>query len=271
MGALYWQINDNWPVASWSSIDYFGRWKALHYMAKRFYMPTALSIICKGDTVQVFLENEMRQPQAYDVYLTLETINGSVLFQTKKSGRIEALCSKKVISENLDEQIEQASIIDDLPIPICKREVLDYPDLKKNVGSPCTRSILHSAKRHEIRGRNVFVHAHAVFENGIEVSETEVFVPYKYLDLSVPHIKTEVTQTEETFEITLISNTFAPFVELDFEDADVLFSDNYFSLLPGKKQTVTVRKDEIKRGSFADSQDLKNRLLLCSLAETYIF
>lgn len=34
MGTLYWQINDNWPVASWASIDYFGRWKALHYMAK---------------------------------------------------------------------------------------------------------------------------------------------------------------------------------------------------------------------------------------------
>ena len=39
MGAVYWQLNDCWPVVSWSSIDYGGRWKALHYYAKRFFCP----------------------------------------------------------------------------------------------------------------------------------------------------------------------------------------------------------------------------------------
>ncbi len=43
-GTLYWQLNDCWPVASWSSLDYFGRWKALHYAARRFYAPLLLSI-----------------------------------------------------------------------------------------------------------------------------------------------------------------------------------------------------------------------------------
>ncbi|MCJ7825449.1 MAG: glycoside hydrolase family 2 protein, partial [Anaerolineales bacterium] len=42
-GTLYWQLNDCWPVASWSSLDYFGRWKALHYAARRFYAPLMLS------------------------------------------------------------------------------------------------------------------------------------------------------------------------------------------------------------------------------------
>ncbi len=49
-GTLYWQLNDCWPVASWSSIDYYGRWKALHYAARRFYDPILLSIQDEGRT-----------------------------------------------------------------------------------------------------------------------------------------------------------------------------------------------------------------------------
>ena len=45
MGTLYWQLNDCWPVASWSSIDYFHRWKALHFMARRFFAPVLVSAV----------------------------------------------------------------------------------------------------------------------------------------------------------------------------------------------------------------------------------
>ena len=45
MGTLYWQINDCWPVASWSSLDYHGRWKTLHYMARHFYAPLLVSAV----------------------------------------------------------------------------------------------------------------------------------------------------------------------------------------------------------------------------------
>ncbi len=50
MGAIYWQLNDIWPVASWASIDYFGRWKALHYYAKRFFAPVMISCHETGET-----------------------------------------------------------------------------------------------------------------------------------------------------------------------------------------------------------------------------
>lgn len=43
MGAVIWQLNDCWPVASWAGIDYFGRWKALQYYAKRFFAPVLVS------------------------------------------------------------------------------------------------------------------------------------------------------------------------------------------------------------------------------------
>lgn len=69
MGTLYWQLNDNWPVASWASIDYYGRWKALHYMAARFYAPVAVSIQKTEDFVSVFLENETFAEQQCSVAL----------------------------------------------------------------------------------------------------------------------------------------------------------------------------------------------------------
>ena len=58
-GVLYWQLNDNWPVISWSSIDYFGRWKALHYMAKRFFNPVLVSGVVKDGKVLVYGSNDL--------------------------------------------------------------------------------------------------------------------------------------------------------------------------------------------------------------------
>ena len=58
MGSIYWQLNDSWPVASWSSVDYFGRYKALHYFAKKFYAPIAIGLFNDGDTMTVNVANE---------------------------------------------------------------------------------------------------------------------------------------------------------------------------------------------------------------------
>lgn len=58
MGTLFWQLNDCWPVASWSSIDYFGRWKGLQYGAKRFYEPVLVSACENGKTVDLYISNE---------------------------------------------------------------------------------------------------------------------------------------------------------------------------------------------------------------------
>jgi beta-mannosidase len=62
MGTLYWQLNDLWPVCSWSSLEYGGKWKLLHYMAKRFYAPTILSAFqTRDDMVEVWATNDCNQ------------------------------------------------------------------------------------------------------------------------------------------------------------------------------------------------------------------
>ena len=64
MGSLYWQINDCWPVASWSSIDYFGRWKALHYTARRTFAPVIISPVVKKDETLFYIVSDRLEPIA---------------------------------------------------------------------------------------------------------------------------------------------------------------------------------------------------------------
>ena len=78
-GILYWQLNDCWPVASWSSLDYFGRWKALHYAVRRFFAPLMLSIEDKPPKQAVYLSNDFLEPWEGTVRWSLETLNGEIL------------------------------------------------------------------------------------------------------------------------------------------------------------------------------------------------
>jgi beta-mannosidase len=78
-GALYWQLDDCWPVISWSGIDYLGRWKALHYASRRFFAPLLLSIEDQGTRMSVFLTNELREPWEGAIHWSLETLAGEPL------------------------------------------------------------------------------------------------------------------------------------------------------------------------------------------------
>jgi beta-mannosidase len=78
-GTLYWQLNDCWPVASWSSLDYYGRWKALHYAARRFYAPLLLSIADGPAHQEVFITNDLRESWEGSVRWSLEKLDGEAL------------------------------------------------------------------------------------------------------------------------------------------------------------------------------------------------
>jgi beta-mannosidase len=78
-GILYWQLNDCWPVASWSSLDYFGRWKALHYAARRFFAPVMLSIEDDPPKQAVYISNETLMPWVGLLRWSVEKLDGEVL------------------------------------------------------------------------------------------------------------------------------------------------------------------------------------------------
>jgi beta-mannosidase len=97
MGSLYWQLNDVWPGASWSSVDWFGRWKALQFHARRFYAPVALAALrnAEGSTA-VSLLNDRIHPVRGELRLRVMTLDGKVLRDERKPVELAPLSATKV-------------------------------------------------------------------------------------------------------------------------------------------------------------------------------
>jgi beta-mannosidase len=98
MGSLFWQINDCWPVASWSSIDYTGRWKALQYYARRFYSEILVSPQEENGNIDVFIVSDRLQPAVAQLNLTLLDFNGNPLWNQRQDIEIAALKSRSYVT-----------------------------------------------------------------------------------------------------------------------------------------------------------------------------
>ncbi|HEV2829183.1 MAG TPA: glycoside hydrolase family 2 protein [Pyrinomonadaceae bacterium] len=94
MGSLFWQLNDCWPVASWSSIDYAGRWKALQYYARRFYSEILVSPHLEDGNINVFVVSDRLQPVSAQLNLSLLDFEGNKLWSQQKDIELAALKSK---------------------------------------------------------------------------------------------------------------------------------------------------------------------------------
>ncbi|MCK5344272.1 MAG: glycoside hydrolase family 2 protein, partial [Candidatus Heimdallarchaeota archaeon] len=102
MGALYWQLNDCWPVASWSSLDYFGRWKALHYFAKRVYQPFFPSVAEDKHerSVEFWITNDYKESKKGILNWKIYNSDGKCIAERTKSVDVPP-CSSLLI-ENLN-------------------------------------------------------------------------------------------------------------------------------------------------------------------------
>lgn len=98
MGSLYWQINDCWPVASWSSIDYYGKWKALHYTAKKSFENFLISFENNKDAMDVFVVSDSLKPINAILKMSLIDFDGTVLKQQEEAIEVKENQSKKYIS-----------------------------------------------------------------------------------------------------------------------------------------------------------------------------
>jgi beta-mannosidase len=196
-GTLIWQLNDCWPVASWASLDYFGRWKALHYAAKRFYAPVLLSVEDDGTRMSVHVTSDLTSRWDGLVRWRLETVPGEVLASGEQAVAAAPLADSAVAS-------------------------LDFADKLTD----------------ENKRKSVFV---AELWQGKELIASSVsgFAPIKHLELVDPELKVNVSLKDATLTFEISARTLARFVELTLDNADVVFSDNYFDIPAGAIVTVT--------------------------------
>ena len=108
MGALYWQLNDCWPVASWASIDSLGRWKALHYFAKQFFAPVLVSGVedAEKKTVAVHVTSDRMKPLKAKLTWTVTTAAGKVLTTGSKAVALRARSSERITTLRLAEPLD---------------------------------------------------------------------------------------------------------------------------------------------------------------------
>lgn len=105
MGSLPWQLNDSWPVVSWSSIDYYGNWKAMHYQIRRAFAPVLVDAIKEGNNLSYYIMSDWLTDEELTLNLELMDFNGKVYRKQKVDGLLPANTSKLFYQEPVEQAL----------------------------------------------------------------------------------------------------------------------------------------------------------------------
>jgi beta-mannosidase len=139
MGALFWQLNDCWPGPSWSSIDYFGRWKALQYYARRFYSDLLISPFAHDGAVDVYVVSDNLQSTNAQVRIRLLDFNGNTLLDKTQDVQVPAQSSAVYASLNQKELLGSAD--PDRVVLICELKIAGQTVSRNHVFFDTTRNL----------------------------------------------------------------------------------------------------------------------------------
>jgi beta-mannosidase len=237
MGSIYWQLNDCWPVASWSSIEFTGRWKALHYAARRFYAPALVSAHVPGDeTTQI---GNIRKSTVHEVFVTTvydapTAVNALLEWQLLSFDGMQELRGTKRIKLKPGQSVRQRRL-----------------DLGRQLANG--------------RRDRVYLKLKLSIAGKVVSSQAVLFAPPRFIAL--PRAKTRVsiamkgtTGATITFRSNVYQHAFA------FQLGDLVFtaSDNFFDLHPSEPVAVDLTFSEaVSKATIAVS------LTYHSLVDTY--
>ena len=204
MGSLIWQLNDCWPVASWSGVDYYGDWKAQQYAIRRAFDDVLVSPVIEDGKLKIYVVNDMQESLKYSSV----SANWYDLKTGEKKGKHSIVNGYDTVQANISEVIDIVNLEE-------LRDVIDnYED--------------------------AVVHIEIVLSDG--KTYESFFYPAKHKDMA--YQKPNIEVSVEGDKVTVSTDLFARGVRLIADG--VIFSDNFFDLLPGEYRTVSVLSGELK-------------------------
>ena len=237
MGALYWQLNDCWPVASWSSIESTGRWRALHHVARRFFAPALVSAHVPGDE---------------------DTLIGNYRTTTVDEVHLHTVYDASAPARG---ELRWALFhLDDHVIARGRKKVVLRP------GESVRQQTVRFGKLMAQHGRDNLHLRIALVIGRRRVSEETVFLsPPRFLNLQRAKTKAVLRAVSPTeYDLTFRTSAFQHRFAFDFPGRPYRSSDNYFELYPDEPKTVRVTFDQPQ-----SLPQLRRSLAYQSLVDTY--
>lgn len=205
MGTMYWQLNDSWPVVSWSSIDYYGNWKALHYQTKRAFAPVLINCLAEEDSLHIHLiSDQLDDLEGMKLDMRLIDFKGKELRHTYIDVSMPANTSREVYSCPITQWGNEGDLT----------ECFLLLTLKEKNNKEVTRCVYY-------------------------------FVPTKDLELPDTVIRHKTKYKNGKYEVTLTATELAKDVYIQIPVQGARFSDNFFDLLPGEKRLITIESPKL--------------------------
>lgn len=237
MGALYWQLNDCWPVFSWSSLEFGGKWKALHYAAKRFFAPLLLSAHVPGE-------------EKAGIGNMIKSTIGEVHLHTVYDGRKKTSGVIRWSLVHLDGRILEAGE---------KRVSLRFGEARRQKSLDFTKAIETHGARH------IYLRISLETDDGQSSRDTVFLTSPKFIELPRDPITVKVAAVSETeFDFTFQSKGFHHQVQFELEGVPHRAGENFFELYP--KEPYTLRVTTAKPTTAAKLQKL---VITRSLSSSY--
>jgi beta-mannosidase len=238
MGALYWQLNDCWPVASWSSIEFGGRWKALQYEARRFFAPALVSVHVPGDESYHGASNTLRstigEVHLHTVYDAPKDAAGTLSWTLchLEKGRLRA--GRKPVALRYGQAVRQLS--------------LDFATEMEKYGAPTLYLRVELAAGGKILSR-----------------QTVYLTAPRYLNLQKTPVRVGWRKkAPQEYELTLTSRVFQPWTAFELPGIRHRADDNFIDLYPGEPRCVVIQTEkDLPLGA------LRKKLGVASLVDSY--